>query len=171
VPNNVLVTGKPGIGKTTAVHEVVRRLRDEGVAVSGVYSPEIHDDGKRPGFRIEPVEEGGEDGEVMAHIDYGTPKVGKYGVNPSAVDTVARHSLCADEADTVVVDEIAPMQTHSEVFVKRIREVLKDATPVVGVVQEAGEGGFVGEVKERSDTELVRVTGRNGTATRFPTLS
>lgn len=161
MPNNILLTGKPGVGKTTAVRETVRRLRDRGeVTVSGIYSPEMREDGERVGFRIEPVGEG-EDGEVMAHTEYRAPKVGKYGVDVSAVDTVARRAIRAEDADLVVVDEIAPMQTHSDVFVERVRGVLDDKRPVAGVVQKRRKTGFVGEVKDRTDTELIHVTRKN----------
>lgn len=79
----------------------------------------------------------------------------------SVVDKVACEAIVADDADLVIVDEIAPMQTYSDVFVERVRAVLNSETPVVAVVQESRETGFVGSVKERDDTTLVRVTKEN----------
>ncbi|MDZ7688001.1 MAG: NTPase [Halobacteriales archaeon] len=156
---NVLLTGSPGVGKTTVVEKVVERARDRGKMVRGVFSPEIRDDGERVGFRITDVST--KNSEVMAHVGYDGPAVGKYGVDVSAVESVAREAVVAYDADTVVVDEVAPMQTHSEVFVERVRAVLDSPTPVVAVVQEARETGFVGSVKDRDDVMLVRVTEAN----------
>jgi nucleoside-triphosphatase len=156
---NVLLTGRPGVGKTTAVEGVVGRARDRGKTVRGVLSPETRDGGERVGFRITDLSTGRS--EVMAHVEYDGPSVGKYGVDTSAVDEIAREAVVAEDADLVVVDEIAPMETHSDAFVDGVRGVLDSETPVVGVVQEGGETGFVGSVKEREDTTLVRVTEEN----------
>jgi len=156
---NVLLTGSPGVGKTTVVERLVERVREHGAEVRGVFSPEIRDeDGERVGFRITDVSTGRS--EVMAHIEYEGTSVGKYGVDVQAVEAVAREAIVTD-ADLVVVDEIAPMETHSDVFVESVRTVLDSETPVVGVVQEGRDTGFVGSVKERDDTTLVRVTEEN----------
>lgn len=157
---NNLLTGRPGVGKTTAVERLVERARDRNETVRGVFSPEIRDeDGGRVGFEIADVATGRS--EVMAHIEYDGPSVGKYGIDVEAVEEIAREAIATEDADLVVVDEVAPMQTHSEVFVERARAVLDSETPVAAVVQEERETGFVGSIKEREDTTLVRVTKEN----------
>jgi len=117
---NVLLTGRPGVGKTTVVESLVEKALGKGASVSGVVSPEMREEGERVGFRITDVSTGRS--EVMAHIEYEGTSVGKYGVDVQALDS---------------------------------------ETPVVGVVQEGRETGFVGSVKERDDTTLVRVTEEN----------
>jgi nucleoside-triphosphatase len=156
---NVLLRGSPGVGKTTAVERLVELSRKREATVRGVFSPEIRDDGERVGFRITDVATGSS--EVMAHVDYDEPSVGRYGVDVSAVDKIAREAIVADDADLIVVDEVAPMQTHSDTFVERVRAVLDSETPVVAVVQQESETGFVGSVKERDDATVVRVTKEN----------
>jgi nucleoside-triphosphatase len=157
---NILLTGRPGVGKTTAVEHLVELAREREATVRGVFSPEIRDEkDDRIGFRITDVATGSS--EVMAHVDYDEPSVGRYGVDVSAVDKIAREAIGAGDAALVVVDEIAPMQTHSDIFVKRVRAVLANETPVVAVVQEERETGSVGSVKQRDDTTVVRVTKEN----------
>lgn len=157
---NVLLTGRPGVGKTTVVELFVERASDRGAAIRGVFSPEMRDENdERVGFEITDIATGRS--EVMASVDYDGPSVGKYGVDVSAVDEIAREAIVAEDADLVVVDEVAPMQTHSEAFVERVRAVLDSETPVVAVVQEERETGFVGSVKERDDATLVRVAEEN----------
>lgn len=155
---NVLLTGRPGVGKTTAVERLVERVREHGAEVRGVFSPEIREGGERVGFRMVDISTGRS--EVMAHVENDSPSVGKYGVDVQAVDAVAREAIVTD-ADLVVVDEIAPMETHSNVFVERVRAVLNSDAPVVVVVQEERETGFVGSVKRRDDTTLLRLTKEN----------
>lgn len=55
---NILITGRPGVGKTTAVERLVERARDRGKKVSGVFSPEIREDGERVGFRVVDISTG-----------------------------------------------------------------------------------------------------------------
>jgi nucleoside-triphosphatase len=156
---NFLLTGRPGVGKTTVVERLVEVGRERGASVRGVFSPEVRDDGERVGFEI--VDVSTRRTETMARVGYDEPSVGKYGVDVSSVDEIAREAVVADDADLIVVDEIASMQTHSDVFVERVRGVLDSETPVVGVVQEDCETGFVGSVKERDEATLVRITERN----------
>ena len=156
---NVLLTGRPGVGKTTVVERLVELAREREAAVRGVFSPEIREDDERVGFEIADVATGRS--EVMAHVEYDDPSVGKYGVDVSAVDEIAHEDIAAEDADLVVVDEVAPMQTHSDIFVERVRAALDSETPVIAVVQEARETGFVGSVKQRDDATVVRVTKEN----------
>jgi len=154
-PKNVLLTGRPGIGKTTVVEKVAERAREEGASVRGVFSPEVRGDGERVGFRITDVATGRP--KVMAHVNRDDtddgPTVGKYGVDAEAVDEIARKALVPEDADLVVVDEAAPMETRSDAFVEHVRAVLDSSTPVVAVVQESGETGFVGRAQSfRSST-------------------
>ena len=156
---NVLLTGRPGVGKTTVVERLVELAREREAGVRGVFSPEIREDDERVGFEIADVATGRS--EVMAHVEYDGPSVGKYGVDVSAVDEIAHEDIAAEDADLVVVDEVAPMQTHSDIFVERVRAALDSETPVIAVVQEARETGFVGSVKQRDDATVVHVTKEN----------
>ncbi|MDD1768216.1 MAG: hypothetical protein LUQ27_06620, partial [Methanomassiliicoccales archaeon] len=78
VKKNILITGPPGVGKTSAIASIVRRLRD---GAGGFYTDEIREGGERKGFRISSLD--GEKG-VLAHMSLeGRHKVGKYVVNIS----------------------------------------------------------------------------------------
>ncbi len=163
MPDNLLVTGRPCVGKTTVVERLVELARDDGGTVRGVVTPEVREDGERVGFEMRSLST--DRTEMVASADFDREHtVGKYGVDTEAVATVTRAAL--DEAarskdDLVVIDEIAPMQTASQVFVENVRRVFDSETSVVAVVQEEREMGFVGKVKRRSDTEVFVVTEEN----------
>jgi nucleoside-triphosphatase len=73
----LLLTGAPGIGKTTVIGRVAERLK--GKKLGGFYTEEIRDGGERRGFQLV-----GFDGteRVIAHIGFPkTHRVGKYGVD------------------------------------------------------------------------------------------
>ena len=79
----VLLTGRPGCGKTTLIKCVVNNLPGRA---GGFYTEEIRDGGTRAGFKIVTL-----DGEevVFAHVCLQTPEhVGKYGLDLSVLETV-----------------------------------------------------------------------------------
>lgn len=124
---NYLVTGPPRSGKTTVLERTVTALPGSGLSVGGVVSPERRRDGQRVGFGIRDVATG--ETVTLASVDRETgPQVGKYRVAVAAVDDLCRRAIprALDRADAVVIDEIAPMQAHSDGFVAATRDDLPD---------------------------------------------
>ena len=153
----LLVTGVPGVGKTTLVRRVVDRL--EGVRVAGFTTEEIREGGRRLGFRICPLA-GPE--RTMAHVDLpGPERVGRYRVDVAAIEAVAATAVVLDPTvGLYVVDEIGRMECLSERFVAQMRALLDSDRCVFATIARKG-GGFVAEVKRRGDVELWEVTVRN----------
>ncbi len=154
----VFVTGEPGVGKSTVVERAVEILRQRGFDVAGVRSPEVREDGERRGFDVVDVSSGRR--ERMADVGYGAPSVGKYGVDVEAVDAIAQEVFSRD-ADVYVVDEVAPMEVKSDVFVDEVRRILDEDPAVLGVVHQASDSGLIGDVKDRNDVRVVEVTEGN----------
>ena len=105
----LLLTGRPGIGKTTVIKAVAKSL---GQQAGGFYTEEIRGPGGRKGFRLVTL-----DGQaaVMAHVnlrDRGRPRVSRYGVDVAAIERVGVAALrqAMQEGQTVVVDEIGKME-------------------------------------------------------------
>jgi nucleoside-triphosphatase len=152
----LLITGTPGIGKTT----VIRRVAD-GVKATGrrgFYTEEIRDHGERRGFRL--VGFGGTQ-QIIAHVDF--PKshcVGKYGVDLETLDEAAGLLRPDAKARVFIVDEIGKMECLSECFVTAMRALLSGSNPVVASVGMRG-GGLIAEVKRRPGCELWQVTHDN----------
>ena len=167
MPHNNLVTGPPRSGKTTVVQTLVDRLEVRGYRAGGIVCPEIRKDGERVGFEIVDVASG--DSRVLAHVDQSEgPSVGKYRVNVPNVDAICRtaFSRALKSADFVVVDEIAPMEVHSDEFVRGVRRVLDADVPLVAAIHYRSTEGFIGEVKTRDDVETFEVT--EATRDRLP---
>ncbi|XP_048453266.1 cancer-related nucleoside-triphosphatase isoform X3 [Rhincodon typus] len=49
---HVLLTGPPGIGKTTLIHKTIDVLKSSGVPVDGFYTEEVRKDRRRIGFDV-----------------------------------------------------------------------------------------------------------------------
>jgi nucleoside-triphosphatase len=152
----LLLTGVPGIGKTTVIRRVAERFK--GRKLGGFYTEEIREYGGRRGFRLV-----GFDGteSVIAHVDF--PKVyrvGKYGVDVGAIDE-ATELLADDPAVQVyLVDEIGKMECLSERFVAAVRTLLIGPKPVVATTALRG-GGFIAEAKRTEGATIWEVTRAN----------
>lgn len=153
----LLLTGIPGIGKTTVIRRVAERLA--GRPLGGFYTEEMRVAGERRGFRLL-----GFDGSerVLAHVEFrGGPRISRYGVDVAALDAVADTLLAPHpEVGVYLVDEIGKMECLSARFVAAMRHLLDTPALVIATVAVKG-GGFIAEVKGRPDVVLWEITRAN----------
>jgi len=156
-PANLLITGPPGIGKTTVLERVVACLPP--AAATGFLTRELRARGVRQGFIIETL-----DGRsaLLASVRFDAgPRVGRYRVRIAALDAVAVPALAArPDARLVVVDEIGKMESLSPRFAAAVRAALDSPVPVLGTIARSG-GALIAEVRRRPDVTLVEVTLEN----------
>lgn len=154
-PSNILITGRPGIGKTTVVMKLAEGLKRRIVA--GFYTEEIRRGTHREGFRA--VTFSGRTA-TLAHVDLRSrSRVGRYGVDVATFENLVLPDLTGS-ADLMLIDEIGKMECFSSQFVAAVRQLLDGATTVVATVAARGKG-FIGEVKTRPDVEIVEATYSN----------
>jgi nucleoside-triphosphatase THEP1 len=67
-------TGAPGVGKTTILMDVARKLKERGVKVGGVISRELRTNNMRTGFEF--IDLASNDSNTLASIDGDGPRVG-----------------------------------------------------------------------------------------------
>ena len=148
---NILISGPPGIGKSTLIRNICNAVGD--LQIAGFYTEEIRRNGERRGFDLV-----GLDGErhVLAHVDIRSPfRVGKYGVDVDSLDRfIQALTFRKPAADLIVVDEIGKMECFSAAFRHFVQNALDAETPVIASVAQRG-GGFIAEVKKRWDVRLL----------------
>ncbi|MFL6244194.1 MAG: NTPase [Acidimicrobiia bacterium] len=154
----ILLEGRPGSGKTTLAHRIVTALRERGISVTGFTTEEMRESGRRVGFAIETAD--GERG-ILAHVDLpGPPRVGKYGVDLSALERLAIPSLEAASGSIVVIDELGKMELASDQLQGAVEVLFASSANVVATVHTFRHP-FTDDLKERPDVERLHVTAAN----------
>jgi nucleoside-triphosphatase len=153
----LLLTGRPGIGKTTVIRRLAARLTPRSLA--GFFTEEMRRSGRRCGFRAVTL-----DGHssTIAHVDYPGPhRVSRYGVDVAAIDRLADTTLRRrSEIDLYLVDEIGKMECLSARFVEAMEELIDASRWIVATIALSG-GGFIAEVKKHPRALLREVTYAN----------
>jgi nucleoside-triphosphatase len=133
----VFVTGASGVGKSSLVQEIVKRL---GVRVGGISTPEIRKDGQRIGFEL--IDLAGGARGVLASVDIKSkPRISKYGVNIKDIEHIAIPALEAALTDRtiklVVIDELGRMELCSKKFQDVVKKVLDSRKPKLIVLHRS----------------------------------
>ncbi len=156
MPNNVLVTGRPGSGKTTLVVKLLQRLAGRGFKAAGFVTEEIREGPGRVGFEVRDLEG---NKAILAHVRRkGKPRVGKYGVDVEAFESIALKALEIGKKDTdlLVVDEIGRMELFSSLFRSTLLELLDLRVPLLATVQ-ARDDDFTRDIISRQDAVVYRL--------------
>lgn len=153
----LLLTGLPGIGKTTVIRKVVSKF--DPAHIAGFITEEIRSRKLRQGFRLVPFHGRS---RILAHIHHPSPnRVGKYGVDIAALEDVAEEILAPDPLISLfIIDEIGKMECMSPSFIEALEALLDSDKVVLATVALKG-GSFIREVKERIDAELWTITRQN----------
>jgi nucleoside-triphosphatase len=157
-----LITGAPGIGKTTVIMRVAEVLKAQGKLVGGMTSKEQRDGEVRKGFLIQDLSNG-DQGWLASVNQPDGPRVGKYRVNLHDLENIGAKAIkeATKSADVIIIDEIGPMELRSLPFKKASQEALNSSKPVIATIHFKAADEFVTDIKNRSDAELIEVTFHN----------
>lgn len=153
---NILITGKPGIGKTTLIKKLIDSIPFQK---GGFYTEEIRQDGKRTGFSLTTL-----DGKqsILASVKAKSPyRVGKYYVDIDSIETIGVESIrkAINDKELIIIDEIGKMELHSKKFRDIVLEAL-DTGRVIATIRK-GSSDFVDEIKQRRDVKLLEMNLQN----------
>jgi len=156
-PRLLLITGRPGSGKTTLVAEVAAAV---GGRAGGFYTQEIRAQGRRVGFEVVTLE--GRRGR-LAHVEARGPyRVGKYGVDLESFEATGVDALerAIREKDLILIDEVGKMELFSERFRRAVEAAVNSGKPVLAAVM-LGPDPWVDRLKAHPEARLILLTPEN----------
>lgn len=166
----LLLTGEKGTGKTTAVRWIVEDV-GRGNFV-GFFANEVRRDDERLGFEITTLS--GDKG-ILASVESESPLrvgrpnsagIGRYGIDLSFLEDVCvpliRTTASHPDGKIFVLDEIGPMQLHSEAFKDAVTSLLhaSDEALVLGTIVLRSTP-WTDEFKDRPGVETFLLTDQN----------
>ncbi|KAL8600495.1 hypothetical protein ACOMHN_044960 [Nucella lapillus] len=170
----ILLTGPPGVGKTTLVQKACSALQDSKVPLQGFYTEEVRSGGRRIGFDVVtfcgnrgPLArvESREDTVGGTQREY---KVGQYNVKLNAFEQIALPVLrippSSPSVPVVVIDEIGKMEMFSSTFVQTVRSVVSRGSTTVLATIPIPKGrpiALVEELRSSKDARLFEISKAN----------
>lgn len=163
-----LLTGEPGVGKTTLTKKLSTAITSKGIKVSGFYTEEVRKAGVREGFDIVTLD--GVRGRLARNqsllsgpIKY---KVGKYGVLLNEFENVALNSMLkiADAQNKLlVIDEIGKMELFSQPFKTAIRNIFNQTSEyiVLATIPVRKSDALIEGIRNHREAKLWMVTREN----------
>jgi len=153
-----LLTGRPGIGKTTALVNIIDRLSGAGFVVGGVISRERRAEGVRRGFDL--VDLLSHRVGTLADVSGCGPRLGRYHVCLQDLEGIGVKALenSLERADVTAIDEVGPMELYSNKFLMAIRKALESRRPIVGTIHSNLRHPIIDEIRRRESVQVSDVT-------------
>jgi nucleoside-triphosphatase len=156
----LLLSGRPGVGKTTVIKSVAQALGDRA---DGFYTEEVRHQGKRQGFQLVGLRRG--ERATLAHVRLkgrDRPNVGRYGVDVAALEQIGVAALerATAQSRVIFIDEIGKMELFSEAFKRAVLAAMEGQVPVIATVM-ARPHPWVDTLKARPNVTLWQVTIEN----------
>lgn len=151
----ILVTGAPGVGKTSLLLQVMERIPE--IKAAGFVTVEQRGKKGRQGFILKTL-----DGSETQFATVGKgrgARVGKYLVDVETFEEVALKAIGFQSGvDLYIIDEIGPMEVLSKIFCETAKMLLKnDKVAVLATVAKSGSG-FIREVKRLPGVDTIELT-------------
>ncbi|KAL2247348.1 UNVERIFIED_CONTAM: Cancer-related nucleoside-triphosphatase, partial [Sesamum indicum] len=135
-----LVTGPPGVGKTTLIIRVLEALKQSNpsLKIQGFYTRELREGAERVGFEVVTLD--GRRGPlasttISSRESQRWPNVGRYKVDVSSFESLALPELQVKvDTDLFIIDEVGKMELFSSSFFPAVLRVLESNIPLLASV-------------------------------------
>ena len=150
--NVILLTGLPGVGKTTIVNRLAEYYVGKGLKLSGITTREVRASGVRIGFKITDLETGREGWLARKNSNTG-PHVGPYRVALEDLEMIGANALATaatGSADIIVVDEVGPLEMTSYAFRNSLSKILSGNRPTIVTVKMGSNYREIEQIRGKS---------------------
>ncbi|CAH0719602.1 unnamed protein product, partial [Brenthis ino] len=161
-----ILTGDPGVGKTTMIKKIYSLLSSKGVKTVGFITEEVRQNRVREGFDIVSLD--GDRGR-LARDQTILPSpvkfsVGKYGVLVQEFENIALPSLKkTDDSSVLVIDEIGKMEFFSQSFKSRIKEIFSSQSKniVLATIPVRKSDPLIESIRNNNRAKIWMITREN----------
>ncbi|KAK3413681.1 hypothetical protein EUGRSUZ_I02225 [Eucalyptus grandis] len=171
----LLVTGPPGVGKTTLITRVFESLKASNphLKVQGFYTREIREGGDRVGFEVVTLD--GRTGPLASSTistsdSLRWPTVGKYKVDIASFESLALPVLqVKEDTDLYIIDEVGKMELYSSAFFPAVLKVLQSNSPLLASIPIPKNGRDipgVARLRNQPGAEVFTLSASNRDAVR-----
>jgi len=153
------LTGVPGVGKTETLIKIVHRLEEMRVAVGGMVTDHIVDNGERVGFKIMDWKTKGEG--VLSHKNLESEfEVGEYKVNVEDLESIGVSSIleAMETCDLIVVDEVGKMEMCSQRFIDAMKALLDSDKCILMTLHKKSRHPLLQDIRRRDDVRIIELT-------------
>ncbi len=152
----IIVTGKPGSGKTTLVKRVAERIP----GARGFVTEEMREGRRRVGFKI--VSSDGSEAVLARAQARPGPREGKYAVDVEAFERIAVPLLreSGEKPGLIYIDEIGKMELLSESFAELVWAVIESCGPLLATMGEVAHP-LTERIRRRPDVEIIELKVEN----------
>lgn len=163
---HLLITGVPGVGKTTLCKHVINVLekRYQG-KLKGFYTEEVRKHSSRIGFDIVSIDKTVRAplARVLPEGIAKGPRVSKYTVDLNSIEQNALPLLKENEGDVrvIIIDEIGKMELFSQRFKSQVMHLFECNSICLVCTVPVYSITFVDLLKRRDDVKIIEVTKDN----------
>lgn len=162
--HKIFLTGRPGVGKSTVLRELVEELRRRGFQVGGMITQEAREHGIRVGFKITDLLTGRE-GWLATVKQSAGPRIGKYCVDLEGLESIGVQAIATalhdPQVKIVAIDELGPMELLSDMFKTAVRQIVASTKTVIGTIHYRANDTLLREIRDSQDVRIVNVTEGN----------
>ncbi|MFX0123814.1 MAG: NTPase [Candidatus Hodarchaeota archaeon] len=156
---HLLITGKPGVGKTTLIKRIVSEIRNTkpNWNISGFYTNEIRRNGLRIGFNIHTFD--GQQGILARSNEPQLPskfRVGKYSVYLTDLEDLVV-PLLYESSDLLIIDELGKMELFSWKFRNAVTNAFNNHPRILATLPYY-ENPFLVSIKSRPNIHVWELT-------------
>ncbi|KAL8194078.1 hypothetical protein R6Q57_026320 [Mikania cordata] len=130
-----LVTGSPGVGKTTLIARILEALKSSNpnLKIQGFFTRNIRGGGERVGFEVVTLD--GRTAPLASINSIRWPTVGRYRVDIASFESLALPELqVKEDTDLFVIDEVGKMELLSSLFFPAVLRVLESNKPLIATI-------------------------------------
>ncbi len=158
----IVITGRPGSGKTTLFNALIKEAQSRGIRPAGFSCPEVRVGGRRIGFRIRNIASGEEGWLARINGCLGGPRIGRYHVCVNDAVRIGVQALeKTGEAGLLGIDELGPMELGIPILRDTVVEALAHAERYIVVAHFRLRDPVLLKILRKPDARWVTVYREN----------